>query len=101
MWTTVSPYVYRATDDVGRELTVTFTFDNATREILDALVRRDAGCLLDRVLTDVMTDGTPTVTTRAFLVDEGYTQIPQSALRSRNIWTVDDLFIRRIIASRG
>ena len=99
---TTSPYVYRATDCVGRALSVTFVFDNATREILDALVHREDGCLLDRVLTGVMSDGSPTTLTRQFVVGEGYTQIPPSALRSRSIWTVDDLFRHQLgVATRG
>lgn len=95
----VSPYVYRAFDPAGFVLRVTFSFDNATRQIRTALAEREPGCVFDRLLTGVTSEGFPTVLTRSWDIPEGSSTIPENDLHSRGIFNIDDLFYAGVTAA--
>jgi hypothetical protein len=91
-----SPLTWRATDPSGRVISATVEFDNATREILDVSVHRDAYCAHDTVLTGVTDDGSPTAVTRRFTVGPGITHMTERDLTSRAIRSIDDLLHLRV-----
>jgi hypothetical protein len=45
-----SPWVQEFPDYLGRQVTITFTFDNSTRRITGGSIRRDARCLWHTVV---------------------------------------------------
>lgn len=52
----LSPFTFRATDYLGRVLSVSVPYDNATGDILDGtLVHRDAGCLFSTIVFAIPT----------------------------------------------
>lgn len=54
----LSPWYWEAADYLGRKITVTVPFNDATRAILNGIVvHRDPGCLYVRVVWDVPSSG--------------------------------------------
>ena len=91
-----SPLTWRATDQAGRIITARVDFDNATREILDVTIYRDAYCAHDTVLTGVTDDGSEIALTRRFPVGPGETHMTAQDLASRAIRSIDDLLRLRV-----
>jgi hypothetical protein len=62
-----SPWVYDSGgDNLDRHVTITITFDNATRAITGATLHRDANCTYTKIYLGLGVDGTPNSTTHVF-----------------------------------
>lgn len=97
-----SPYVYDSGGDyLGRRLTITVSFDNASRLISGAVVHRDPGCVYTKIYVGTGADGTPDSTPRVFgPVPDGDTSIPRSQFTKPqvNISTIEDFIAMQVTA---
>jgi hypothetical protein len=96
-----SPYVYDSGGDFqGNHITITVTFDDATRALIGAVVHRDAGCVYTKILIGLGGDGTPNTTTRVINVgnlvgDRSFTPTQMAAV---GLNTIDDILALQITA---
>jgi hypothetical protein len=89
-----SPYVYDSGSDYqGKHVSITITFDNATRALLAGTLHRDAGCRYTKILIGLGPDGTPDTTTHVFNIggltgDLGVTAAQMTAV---GLSTIEDV----------
>ena len=94
----LSPWYWEAADYLGRKITVTVPFDNATRSILNGtVIHRDEGCLYVRIVWDNPTDATKAK--RSPDVPEGDTTLTAQQIRSRTGFrTIEDVLAVQVTA---
>lgn len=95
-----SPFVFEARDHLGRLISITIPYDNATKAINGtASVHRDVGCLYSKIVVDRGVDGKPDSSTKAFTVpvgDRTFTVAQMAAVGLTNINQVYDTQITAI-----
>jgi hypothetical protein len=96
-----SPWRYEAADYLDRKLSITVTFDNATRAITGATLHRDADCMYTRIFIGVGVDGTPNSSTHVFNVPnlEGDRNFGVGAINSVGLTVIEDVFALGQIAA--
>lgn len=96
-----SPWQYEASDYLGRRLSITITFNNATRLITGATVHRDPDCMYTRILVGVGVDGGPDSSTHVFGVPnlEGDRNFGVGAINSVGLSVIEDVFALGQIAA--
>ena len=89
----VSPYIWAASDYLGRQITVTFPFDNTTHALADATVTRDVGCLWGTLMI-----GDPNGAVKTFAIAFGTSTVRSQQLKNNGLNTIDDIFALQITA---
>jgi hypothetical protein len=93
-----SPWVWSAADYLGRTITITSNFNNATRALQASSVVRAAGCLYGHLYIGLGGDGTPDSTTKSFAVPVGTTSITANQMSAKGLNTIDDVLALQITA---
>ena len=94
-----SPWVFTATDYLGRAITATVAFNNSTLALQSCTVTRAAGCLYQHVYFGLGTDGTPNSTIRQFgPVPTGQTTENAAALSALGFNTITDVLAGQVTA---
>lgn len=78
-------------DYMGRTLTITASFNNATRAMTNVVAVRQVGCLYRVLLWGLGADGTPDSSTKKRTVANGTTTVSKSQLASVGLDTIDDI----------
>lgn len=98
-----SPVVETFEDYLGRQISITVTFNETTRAITGITAHRDAGCLFTKVLVGVGGDGAPDSTDKAVTVPTGDTTLSAgqlAALASKGLATAEDFDALQITAGK-
>jgi hypothetical protein len=98
-----SPWVWQARDNEGDIISITVTFDNATRNITGISSFRDAACIYTQVLIGLGADGSPDSTDRAISVPSGtrsLTPAQLTVLANRGLVTIENMLALQITAQR-
>jgi len=96
-----SPWVYDSGPDYrDKRITITVTFNNATRSITGGTIHRDAGCVYTKIVLGLGQDGTPDSSTRVFNVAglEGDRSFNKQAFINNGFDTAEDLLTVQITA---
>lgn len=93
-----SPWSYEAKDIFGRTIRITVTFDNDTRELLNAQLFRDVDCLYRRLYIGTGDDGKPDSSARKFIVQEGTRNLDANQLQAFGLTVIEDILSRQITA---
>lgn len=95
-----SPWSYVARDYVSKVLSITVTFNNATRALISATIHRDAGCMYRKIYIGIGADGTPDTATRTFNVGnlEGDQVFNAAQMSSRGLSVIEDVLAMQITA---
>jgi hypothetical protein len=96
-----SPWSSRFADYQDKAITLTVTFNNATRAITGGSITRDAGCMYTKVLVGLGGDGRPDSTDKVFNVGglEGTQSVGAAAFTSGGFTTVESIQALQITAS--
>lgn len=95
-----SPWVSRFADYQDKAITLSVTFNNATRSITGGSITRDAGCRFTKVLIGLGGDGVPDHTDKTFDVSglEGTQSVGKAPFTARGFSTVEDIQALQITA---
>jgi hypothetical protein len=96
-----SPWSSRFADYQDKAITITVTFNNATRSITGGSITRDAGCAYTKVLIGLGGDGRPDSTDKVFNVAglEGTQSANKAAFTARGFDTIEQIQALQITAS--
>jgi hypothetical protein len=96
--TVTSPWIWQATDNFGKFIRITITFNNATRALTGATVFRDAGCQWGHIYIGLGADGTPNSSGKSFVVPDGSTSVTANQLAQRGLNVIEDVTSLQITA---
>lgn len=94
----LSPWKYETEDIYGRVISITVTFDNDSRELLNAKLFRATDCLYRRIYIGTGDDGKPDSSGRRFIVQEGTRNLDGNQLKAFGLETIEDILSRQITA---
>lgn len=95
-----SPYIIDIPDNFGKSVTLTFTFNNATRALTGAQATREAGCQWNKIYVGLGGDGIPDHTSRVFDVSGfvGTRAFTPTQLSNIGLSTFEDVFQYQVTA---
>jgi hypothetical protein len=95
-----SPWVSRFADYQGNAITLTVNFNNNNRQVLNASVDRDEGCVYTKILFGRGQDGTPDSTTNFFEIPAGPSSIGRGVLVQHGFDLIEDMQALQVTAGR-
>ena len=93
-----SPYVWAAGDYIGRQITITVSFNNATRAIQSAIIHRDDGCMYHTIVFDVPSDGVKSKRLVAPVDGAGDRTYSKAAINAQGLTVIEDVLAVQITA---
>lgn len=94
----LSPWLWAASDYLGRAITITVTFDNTTKALSSGSIVRATGGLYGHLYIGLGVDGSPNSTTHQFAVPVGTTGISKGQFSANGLNTIDDILALQITA---
>lgn len=94
----VSPWVWSASDYLGRTITITIPFNNSTRAVQAGTVVRQSGCLWGHILVGVGADGSPDTALKNWAVPVGTNTITTGQFAANGVNVIEDVINFQITA---
>jgi hypothetical protein len=91
----VSPWTYDSGGDYqNKHVSISITYDNATRALTGATLHRDAGCVYTKIYIGLGADGTPDTTTHVFNISNltGDRSVTAGQLSAVGLNVIEDVF---------
>lgn len=95
-----SPWMVSVPDYQGNAITVTVTFNNASKALTGATVVRDVGCVFTYLSFGLGPDGTPNTAPARFNVPIGTTTVTANQLKSGGLNTINDVLALQFTAGK-
>lgn len=93
-----TPYLFSATDYLGRAISIQFVWGLLTGLLLVATATRDQDCMFRVVYVGSGADGTPNSAAAQFPIPFGTTSISVPLLNGGGLYTKSDLLAKQITA---
>jgi hypothetical protein len=96
--TQTSPWSERFSDYQNNALIVTVNFNQNNRNILDAVITREPGCVYSKLFIGLGPDSKPNSSPMTFEVPEGVTQITAAQMQGVGLNKIEEILALQITA---